>query len=64
MGRADRDNGAVLFVFIEDHKMRIQTGYGLEASLTDAECFRIIEGMKPFFEPKITPAGPASRWPQ
>jgi len=49
VGRADRDNGAVLFIFIEDHKMRIQTGYGLEASLTDAECFRIIEGMKPFF---------------
>jgi len=49
VGRADRDNGAVLFVFIEDHKMRIQTGYGLEARLTDAECFRIIEGMKPFF---------------
>ncbi len=48
-GRADRDNGAVLFVFNEEHKMRIQTGYGLEASLTDAECFRIIEGMKPFF---------------
>ncbi len=49
VGRADRDNGAVLFVFIEDRKMRIQTGYGLEATLTDAESFRIIEGMKPFF---------------
>lgn len=49
VGRADRDNGAVLFIFTEQHKMRIQTGYGLEASLTDAECFRIIEGMKPFF---------------
>lgn len=48
VGRADRDNGAVLFVFTEDRKMRIQTGYGLEASLTDAECFRIIEGLKPF----------------
>lgn len=49
VGRADRDNGAVLFVFTEQHKMRIQTGYGLEASLTDAECFRIIEGMQSFF---------------
>jgi uncharacterized protein len=49
VGLADRDNGAVLFVFTEQHKIRIQTGYGLEASLTDAECFRIIEGMKPFF---------------
>ncbi len=49
VGRADRDNGAVLFVFLEDRKMRIQTGYGLEGSLTDAECFRIIEGLKPYF---------------
>ena len=39
----------MLFVFTEDRKMRIQTGYGLEASLTDAECFHIIEGMKPYF---------------
>jgi uncharacterized protein len=49
VGGAKRDNGAVLFVFTEQNKMRIQTGYGLEASLTDAECFRIIEGIKPFF---------------
>lgn len=49
VGLKDKDNGAVLFVFTEDRKMRIQTGYGLEASLTDAECFHIIEGMKPYF---------------
>lgn len=49
VGRAARDNGAVLFVFTEEHKTRLQTGYGLEASLTDAECLRIIEGMRPFF---------------
>lgn len=49
VGQKDKDNGAVLFVFLQDRKMRIQTGYGLESSLTDAECFRIIEGMKPFF---------------
>jgi uncharacterized protein len=49
VGGAKRDNGAVLFVFTDQNKMRIQTGYGLEASLTDAECFRIIEGIKPFF---------------
>lgn len=49
VGRAKRDNGAVLFVFTEQNKMRIQTGYGLEASLTDAECFHIMEGIKPFF---------------
>ena len=48
-GRADRDNGAVLFVFRKQRKMRIQTGYGLEASLTDAECLRIIDDLKPYF---------------
>ncbi len=48
VGQKGRNNGAVLFVFIQDRKMRIQTGYGLEASLTDAESFRIIEGMKPW----------------
>lgn len=49
VGAKGKDNGAVLFVFVQDHKMRIQTGYGLEASLTDSECFRIIEEMKPYF---------------
>lgn len=49
VGTKEKDNGAVLFVFLQDRKMRIQTGYGLEASLTDAESFRIIDGMKPFF---------------
>lgn len=48
VGQKGRNNGAVLFVFIQDRKMRIQTGYGLEASLTDAESFHIIEGMKPW----------------
>lgn len=49
VGRKDKDNGAVLFVFIEDRKMRIEVGYGLEPKLTDAESFRIIEEMKPHF---------------
>jgi uncharacterized protein len=48
IGQKGRNNGAVLFVFVQDRKMRIQTGYGLEASLTDAESFRIIEEMKPW----------------
>lgn len=48
IGQKGRNNGAALFVFVQDRKMRIQTGYGLEASLTDAESFRIIEEMKPW----------------
>lgn len=43
VGQKKLNNGAVLFVFIADHKMRIQTGYGLEGALPDATCKRIID---------------------
>jgi uncharacterized protein len=36
------DRGAVLFVFMRDHKVRIEVGYGLESSLTDADSSRIV----------------------
>jgi uncharacterized protein len=36
VGQKGKDNGAVLFLFIDDRKMRIEVGYGLEAALTDA----------------------------
>src|ERR1700760_2905959 len=50
-GQAGRDNGAVLFVFVKDRKMRIQTGYGLEGALPDAICKRIIsDEMAPRFQ--------------
>lgn len=31
-----RDNGAILLVFVKERKMRMEVGYGLEGSLTDA----------------------------
>src|ERR1051325_5126271 len=37
VGQKGKDNGAILFVFVGDRKMRIEVGYGLEASLTDAK---------------------------
>jgi uncharacterized protein len=43
VGRQDWDNGAVLFVFVKDHKLRIETGYGLEGALPDALCRRILD---------------------
>ncbi len=50
IGQKDRRNGVVLFVFIDDHKMFIQVGYGLEGALPDATCFDITEyQMKPHF---------------
>lgn len=50
VGQRDKDNGAILFVFLKDRKMRIEVGYGLEPVLTDAESARIIEAMKPAFK--------------
>lgn len=44
IGRHGKDDGAVLFVFMKDRKVRIEVGYGLEGSLTDADSYRIIQG--------------------
>lgn len=50
VGRSGKDNGALILVSMSDRKMWIATGYGLEATLTDAMCKRIIENeMKPRF---------------
>lgn len=43
VGQKKLDNGAVLFVFVEDRKVRIEVGYGLEGALPDALAKRIIE---------------------
>lgn len=37
-----KDNGVLLLIAKEDRKLRIEVGYGLEGSLTDALCSRII----------------------
>lgn len=41
-GQKERNNGAVLFVFVADRKLFIQVGYGLEGALPDALCKQII----------------------
>lgn len=43
VGRKKYDDGAVLFLFMQDHKVRIEVGYGLESTLTDADSYRIIQ---------------------
>ncbi|HSH39514.1 MAG TPA: TPM domain-containing protein, partial [Chthoniobacterales bacterium] len=46
----DRRNGAVLFVFVDDRKMFIQVGYGLEGVIPDITAFDITErNIKPRF---------------
>ena len=42
-GGKQRNNGAVLLVFVQDHKMTLQVGYGLEGALPDAICKEITE---------------------
>ncbi len=49
LGQKGKDNGILLLIAPHDHKMRIEVGYGLEASLPDALCGRIIRD-------EITPA--------
>ena len=50
VGQKDKRNGVVLLVFVEDRKMIIQVGYGLEGALPDVTAFNITEEvMKPQF---------------
>ena len=50
VGQKERRNGIVLFVFIQDRKMFIQVGYGLEGALPDITAFDITEShIKPLF---------------
>jgi uncharacterized protein len=50
IGRKGQDNGALLVIAKDDRKLRIEVGYGLEGSLTDATSKRIIaETIAPSF---------------
>ena len=51
VGQKARNNGAVLFVFVANHQMFIQTGYGLEGVLPDAICYQITHNIiAPYFK--------------
>jgi uncharacterized protein len=43
IGRKKIDDGALLIVAKDDHKLRIEVGYGLEGALTDVTARRIID---------------------
>jgi len=42
IGQAEKDNGALLLIVKQDHKVRIETGRGLEGALTGAASSQII----------------------
>jgi uncharacterized protein len=51
LGQKGKDNGVLVVVVPNDHKMRIEVGYGLEPTLTDAMSGRIIQNvMTPQFK--------------
>jgi len=51
IGKEKQDNGVLVLVAVEDRKMRIEVGYGLEGALTDAQSNWIINNeMKPAFQ--------------
>lgn len=50
LGQRNNDNGVLLLIAVDDRKMRIEVGHGLEGVLTDAICSRIIRNeMAPNF---------------
>lgn len=50
LGSKKNDNGVLLLIAVDDHKMRIEVGQGLEGVLTDAHSNRIIRNeMAPDF---------------
>ena len=51
IGGKKNNNGVLVLVAMEEHKMRIECGYGMEGALPDAISKRIIENdMKPAFK--------------
>ena len=45
-----QDQGVLLLIAFDEHKIRIETGYGLEGALPDMVCKRIINEMTPYFQ--------------
>ncbi|HEY6951293.1 MAG TPA: TPM domain-containing protein, partial [Bacteroidota bacterium] len=43
IGQAKKDNGILIVIAKDDHKAKIEVGYGLEGVLTDALCEQIID---------------------
>jgi len=50
LGDSKTDRGAILLIAVQDHKMRIEVGRGLEGDIPDAYAFRIVDQiLKPAF---------------
>ncbi len=47
IGEAGKDNGALVFLAVDDRRNRIEVGYGWEAYLTDARCGDLLRDAVP-----------------
>ena len=45
LGQKEKDNGALVLVALKERKVRIETGYGLEGTLTDTKCGLILRNV-------------------
>ena len=45
IGQKGKNNGVLFIIASKEHRMRIEVGYGLEGSLTDAQSSHIIQGV-------------------
>jgi uncharacterized membrane protein YgcG len=52
LGDLKKDNGVLLLYSIQDRKLRIEVGQGLEGDLTDVESKRIISSLTPLLKSK------------
>jgi len=51
VGQKNRDNGIILAIFVEERKIRIEVGYGLEDMVTDAVAIQIAQNIiSPYFK--------------
>ncbi|XDD47306.1 YgcG family protein [Leptospira sp. WS39.C2] len=58
IGQKGKDNGVLVLLSVGDRKVRIEVGYGMEETLTDAMCNRIIKNiMIPEFKKGDLPNG-------
>ncbi|PWB76322.1 hypothetical protein C3F09_00605, partial [candidate division GN15 bacterium] len=50
IGQKGKDNGVLFLVAIQEHKARVEVGYGLEDKLTDLEAGRLVNRNSPMAE--------------
>jgi uncharacterized protein len=49
VGEKEKSNGVLLLVAIEDHRSRIEVGYGLEEVITDGYSGELLRDLRPYF---------------